>query len=107
MGRQQKKLTKKDRLEIESMAAIGMTQKQIAAIKNICVDILRKNAHTDWLRGKAKSIAALARTAFDMALNQRDRTMLIFLLKTQGGFQEYPMPESLEHLLVPQCKKED
>ena len=81
--------------EIEVLASIGLTQQQIADIKDMCVDTLRKYARLQLIRGKSKGIAKLAETAYKRALDG-NTALLIFLLKTQAGWREHPpVPEAL------------
>ncbi len=96
MPRPKTKLSRKDKKEIEMLASLGLTQKHIASIKGVCSDTLRKYSSSEFQRGKAKGVAKLAETAYKKA-NAGDTTLLIFLLKTQGGFRA-PAPELPEEL---------
>ena len=88
MPRPPKKLSKQDLQEIESLAGLGLPQKQIARIKGLSVDTLRKYALEAFHSGKAKALARVAKTAFEMAVSGQNTAMTIFYLKTQGGFHE-------------------
>lgn len=90
MGRKPKKPTKQDLLEIESLAGLGLTQAQIAKIKGISIDILRKYSNNSYQQGKAKAIAKVAKTAFEMAVSGKNTAMTIFFLKTQARWTEHP-----------------
>jgi hypothetical protein len=98
MPRPPKKLSDKDLAEIEMLAGLGLTQQEIAEIKDICVDTLRKRARKHWRRGKAKAIAKVAKTAFDMATSGKNHHMTKFYLQTQAGWRE-PAPGIPEELL--------
>lgn len=101
MPRPSKKPGKQDLQEIEALAGIGLTQQQIADIKGLCVDTLRKYARLHLIRGKSKGIAKLAETAYKRAL-AGNTAILIFLLKTQAGWREHPpLPEDLMALFHP------
>lgn len=107
MGRKALKLSKNELVELENMAAIGMTQQEISDVKGISVDTLRKYAQAELKRGKSKMLAQVKRKAFELAL-AGDRTLLIFILKTQAGWREVaPIPEAILRLLNPQEEEED
>lgn len=97
MPRPSKKLTKQDLSEIEMMAGLGLTQQQIADIKGFCVETLVKHAQKAYKQGKAKAIAKVSKTAFDMATSGRQPTMTKFYLRTQAGWcEQYNIPEALK-----------
>lgn len=99
MPRPKKKPTKKDLEEIQALASMGLTQQQIADIKEICVDTLRKYSLEAFNKGKSKGIAKVAQTAFAMAVSGKSPAMTIFYLKTQAGWVEpVHVPEELKHL---------
>jgi hypothetical protein len=99
MPRPAKKLSKQDLQEIEALAGLGLTQQQIADVKSMGVDTLRKYGQTQLKRGRSRGVAKLADTAFKKAL-AGDTTMLIFLLKVLGGFHEkQAIPEVLLKML--------
>lgn len=101
MGRKAKKPSKQDLKEIEMLAGLGLTQKQIADIKDICLDTLRKYAYRSWEKGKAKGIGKVARIAFEMAVSGKDGKMTRFYLRTQAGWRDkHLLPEELKHLIV-------
>lgn len=108
MARRPKKPTEQDLQEIESLAGLGLNQDQIARVKGISVDILRKYSNPFYQSGKAKAIARVAKTAFDMAVSGRCPAMTMFFLKTQAGWSEHPpIPESLLQLLEMNDGKEE
>jgi hypothetical protein len=81
------------------LSGLGLTQEQIAHVKDICVDTLRKYANQAYHKGKAKAVARVARTCFEMATSGKQPVMTMFYLKTQGGWRVTPsIPEGLLHL---------
>jgi hypothetical protein len=108
MGRKAKKFTKQELEEIEMMAGLGLTQQQIADIKDICVDTLRKYARPQLKRGKSKGIGNVAKTAYQMATSGKSPAMTMFFLKTQAQWRETPaIPEELLQLLNLKRRLED
>lgn len=100
MPRPPKKLSNQDISEIEMLAGLGLAQEQIADIKHICVETLMKYAATAYRQGKAKAIAKVSKTAFEMAVSGRQPVMTMFYLKTQAGWREQPaIPDVLLQLL--------
>lgn len=100
MPRPNKKLTQKDLLEIEMLAGLGLNQQQIADVKGMCVDTLRKNAIKHYKGGKSKAIAQVAKTAYEMAVSGKYQAMTMFYLKTQARWSEHlPIPEELFRIL--------
>lgn len=100
MPRRPKKPTPQDLKEIEMLAGMGLNQHQIADVKGMHRDTLRKYAQAAYTRGKAKAIARVAQTAFEMAISGKHIAMTIFYLKTQGGWREHPpSPQELMTLL--------
>jgi DNA-binding CsgD family transcriptional regulator len=69
MPRPAKTLSKQDKKEIEALAGYGVNQKQIAAIKGISVDTLRKYGNDAYKKGKNQVIAKVAQTAAQMAVS--------------------------------------
>ena len=98
MGRPSRKLTPKELEEIESMAGIGLTQQQIADIKGMDVDTLRKHAGAIIKRGKSKAIGKISQTAYNMAASGEHPSMTRFWLKMQAGWHE-SVPDEIMTLL--------
>ena len=100
MPRPAKKLSKQELDEIEALAGLGLTQQQIADVKEICIDTLRKYAIKAYHKGKSKAVARVAKTCFEMASSGKQPVMTMFYLKTQAGWQSTPsIPEALFELL--------
>jgi hypothetical protein len=100
MPRPPKRLSKQDISEIEMLAGLGLAQEQIADIKGICVETLVKYAGKAYQVGKAKAIARVSKTAFEMAASGKQPSMTMFYLKTQAGWREkVTIPEELLKLL--------
>ena len=89
MPRRPKKPTAKDLQEIEMLAGMGLNQQQIADVKGMHRDTLRKYAQDTYTRGKAKAIARVAQTAYSMAISGANTAMTIFFLKTQARWREH------------------
>lgn len=81
-------ITDKDRKEIFEMAARGMRYADIAIIKDISLSTLKRNCKRELARGKRIGIDGLLQTAYYMAKEMKNPTMMCFLLKTQGGLRE-------------------
>ncbi len=88
MSNPPKDLTSKDLEEIETLAGLGMRFEDIAALKGMCDDTLKKYAKEVLMRGKAKAKAAVMQTAYKMALSGKVPVMTMFWLKTQAGWHE-------------------
>ena len=81
---------------VQNLAGIACTNQEIldsipwpgADGKPLDMKTFTKHFGSELTRGKSLAHKRLKATAFDMALTDRDRTMLIFLLKTQCGFRE-------------------
>lgn len=88
-----RKLSAKEVQQARASAQFGLTLKQIAAIlgyPKISLERLikrTKGAQEEIDAGRAMAIAKVAKNAFEMAF-KGDKTMIIFLLKTKGGFRE-------------------
>jgi len=86
--RPQLKITDKDRREIFEMASRGMRYADIAIIKDISLATLKRRCKRELSRGKRIGIDGLLQTAYHMANDLKNPTMMCFLLKTQGGLRE-------------------
>jgi hypothetical protein len=92
MANPPKNLTPKDLDEVETMAGLGMRFEDIARLKGMCLDTLKKHAGEQLNRGRAKAKAAVMQTAYKMALSGKYPAMTMFWLKTQAAWSE-TMPE--------------
>lgn len=97
MPNRPKKLSEADLMEIESMAGLGMRHEDIAEVKNMCADTLRKYAGPQLKRGKALARAQVMQAAFKMAISGKHTAMTMFWLKTQARWRETggPVEKSL------------
>ncbi len=87
-----------DLAKVESLAANGLTQEQIAAALGISESTLtkRKKENTDFTdaikRGKAKGIALVTNKLME-SIKGGNMTAMIFFLKTQAGWKETNVQE--------------
>ncbi len=87
-----------DLKQVESLAANGLTQEQIAAALGISESTLtkRKKENTDFAdaikRGKAKGIALVTNKLME-SIKGGNMTAMIFFLKTQAGWKETNIQE--------------
>jgi peptidyl-tRNA hydrolase len=88
-----KSLTDKELIEIEMMAGLGLRYEDIASIKGMCLDTLKKYADSALSRGKAKAKLQVAQTAYKMATSGKTPAMTIFWLKTQARWKDYGSQE--------------
>jgi hypothetical protein len=98
MPRKPKRLTPAELAEIQALAGLGLTQEQVARVKGMCPDTLRKYAQDDWQLGKAKALARVSRTAYELAVSGKCPAMTMFYLKSQARWREYPL-EDLSQIL--------
>ncbi len=88
MPNKPKNFTPKELQEIETLAGLGMRYEDIAKVKGVCLETLKKYADENLDRGKAKAKAQIMQTAFQMAKSGKNPSMTIFWLKTQCGWRE-------------------
>jgi predicted DNA-binding protein (UPF0251 family) len=87
-----------DLKQVESLAANGLTQEQIASALGISESTLtkRKRENTDFTdaikRGKAKGIALVTNKLME-SIKGGNMTGMIFFLKTQAGWKETNVQE--------------
>ena len=87
-----------DLKQVESLAANGLTQEQIAAALGISESTLhkRKQENTEFTaaikRGKAKGIALVTNKLME-SIKGGNMTAMIFFLKTQAGWKETNVQE--------------
>ena len=87
-----------DLKQVESLAANGLTQEQIASALGISESTLtkRKKENTDFTdaikRGKAKGIALVTNKLME-SIKGGNMTGMIFFLKTQAGWKETNLHE--------------
>ena len=77
--------TPEERKLVRSLAAIGLRQEWICELLGFrSPKTLRKHFPEELSKGLAEATAAVARTAYDMALSRRYPSMLLFWLKCQA-----------------------
>lgn len=89
-------LTEKDRDQLETMSAMGLTIAQIAAILGFSKETLKKRLQEDYTladlleSGRGKANLTVARSLFGMATdkNKPNVTAAIFYLKCRAGWIE-------------------
>jgi hypothetical protein len=99
MGRNNKTFTDHELSEIKGMAAMGLTQRQIADIKSISVDTLRKHAYNEWRQGKSMGIGKVIETGYKMATSGLCPQMTRFFIDRQGGPSWQKKPNIPKQLL--------
>lgn len=102
------KLDEQQLKELETMAAIGLPYHHISAIfgfsKSAFEDLIVRDQQVKevLLKGRAKAAAKAYRTAYQMAVEERNPTMLIFWLKTREGWKESELAS--ERIDLSDCK---
>lgn len=81
-------LTPDQEKQLEQLAAIDCTNKEIAAVMDIHVDTLRDNFSTLIEKGRNKGKASLRRAQFKNAVEKDNATMQIWLGKVKLGQAE-------------------
>lgn len=82
--------------QVQSLAAVGVTQAQIAKLLGISVETFHKYYSDEYDRAKVQAIGMVANTLFKRATEGKDLGAAIFYLKAQAGWRETPSP--LENL---------
>lgn len=73
---------------IREMAKYGMPQKSIARICGTDVETMLRMYRDDWELGQALAHEEAGKAAWRLAVQEGDKTMLIFYLKAQMGWSE-------------------
>lgn len=87
MGRPPFKPTPKQRGFVEGATLAGFPQERIAKHLGISVNTMVKHFEAE-LEIKDQRLAALAETAYNIAMVDKNPAMVMFLLKTQLGWSE-------------------
>lgn len=77
----------------EAMTAYGIPQTDIARVIGIDPKTLRKHFREELDTGAVKANAAVAKTAFEMALSGEKPTMTMFWLRHRAGWKESQVHE--------------
>ena len=97
MANRSKKLDEQALREVEMLAGLGLRLDDIAAVKGMSDDTLKKHAADHLKKGRANAKAQVMQTAFKMAISGKCPAMTIFWLKTRAGWSEKePMVEETE-----------
>jgi len=88
LARPQIPSSEKDAKEIFEMASLGMKHTDIAIIKGMSIQSLKRKYLKELRTGKKLGLNGLLKTAYYMANEMKNVTMMCFLLKTQGGLRE-------------------
>jgi hypothetical protein len=84
--------TEETRKQAQQMAAVGITQAQIATYLGISDETFRKYYLEEYNRAKIAAVARVASTLYTRATEKQDLGAAIFYLKAQGGWRETPSP---------------
>ena len=89
-----KELSEEDIKKLETMAGLGMTMQNMAAVLGISKRTLeRRVSEEDQIfdaleKGRAKATHAVAAHAFELATNGKNVAMTMFWLKCRAGWSE-------------------
>lgn len=78
--------------QVESLAAVGITQAQICKVLGISDTTFKKYYDEVFNTAKVHAISMVAGTLFKRATEGKDLAAAIFYLKAQGGWRETPNP---------------
>ena len=95
MANHSKDLSEKELDEIETMAGLGLRFEDIAAVKGMSDDTLKKYATDRLQRGRAKAKTQVMQTAYKMAVSGKQPAMTMFWLKTRACWRENQQEASL------------
>ncbi len=88
MARKAHKVTDEMRRQVETLSGYGLTKEQVAPALSISKSTLEKYYSAELVNGRAKALAKVAQTAYQMATSGDNTAMTIFVLKTQAGWRE-------------------
>lgn len=71
---------------VKNMSIYGMPQRDIARMFHMSEETLRQNFAEELLEGDTEAKGELVKTAYHLAVRERNPTMVIFLLKTRCGY---------------------
>lgn len=79
--------TDEDRKRVSEMASFGISQKSIARILGITDDTLYAHYKQELETATDKMVTKVAKTLFEKAVDDKDVTSMIFILKTRGRWR--------------------
>jgi DNA-binding CsgD family transcriptional regulator len=94
MANRSKQLDDQALREVEMLAGLGLRLDDIAAVKGMSDDTLKKHAADSLKKGRANAKAQVMQTAFKMAISGKCPAMTIFWLKTRAGWSEKHSPDA-------------
>ena len=74
-----------DPVAVEELAALGLTQKEMAGVLRCSVDTLDRNYREPMEAGWGRMKHSLKRAQFELGVNEKNSTMLIWLGKQHLG----------------------
>lgn len=86
------KITDKDRGFVKGATMYGAQQSAIAEFLGMSINTLKKHFKEE-LKAKEWAKIAVIKTAFDIAVNDRNPSMVMFLCKTMCGMSEKTVQE--------------
>ena len=89
-GRPPYEPTEKDRLYVEKMVGLGLTQAQIGRIMGMAEETVAKHFREELDNGEAKANSAVAQNLFNIATSRDQGSVAaaIFWMKTRGKWKE-------------------
>ena len=89
-GRPPYEPTEKDRLYVEKMVGLGLTQAQIGKIMGMAEETIAKHFREELDSGEAKANSAVAQNLFNIATSREQGSVAaaIFWMKTRGKWRE-------------------
>jgi hypothetical protein len=91
-GRPPYEPTEQERLQVKTLAAVGIRHEDIAAKLGICADTLTKYYRKELDDGRVDANAVVARSLYEQAKTGNTAAM-IFWLKTRAGWKETQVNE--------------
>lgn len=82
------KPTKETRQKVRDLLMAGLTQERVAKHIGVSVPTLEKYYSREIETASETAVAAVAKTAYDMAISGESPAMTMFYLKTRGGWRE-------------------
>lgn len=88
MGRPKIEISEKDKIEIIRLAKVGMPISDIAAIKGISKNSLKRKLKDEMKAARKTAISNVCTMAYTMAVSGKFPSMTMFYLKTQARWRE-------------------